>query len=52
MFIDNLQSNRIFAPDEIKEMIELSMLGVKQVIKRHRKKPSNHYYNCPCAFDI
>lgn len=52
MFIDNLQSNKIFAPDEIEEMIELSMLGVKQVIKRQRKKSSIHYYNCPCAFDI
>lgn len=52
MFIDNLQSNRIFTPDEINEMIELSMTEVKQVIKRQRKKSSIHYYNCPCAFDI
>ena len=52
MFIDNLQSNRIFTPSEINEMIELSMTEVKQVIKRQRKKPSIHYYNCPCAFDI
>lgn len=52
MFIDNLQSNRIFTPDEINEMIELSMTEVKPVIKRQRKKPSIHYYNCSCAFDI
>ena len=52
MFIDNLQSNKIYTPGEINEMIELSMTEVKQVIKRQRKKPSIHYYNCPCAFDI
>lgn len=52
MFIDNLQSNKIFTPNEINEMIELSMTEVKQVIKRQIKKPSIHYYNCPCAFDI
>ena len=52
MFIDNLQSKRIFNPDEIEEMIELSMDDVKIVNKRQYKKPTLHYFNCACAFDI
>ena len=52
MFIDNFQSTRIYTPDEIEEMIELSMSDVRKVTKRRHKKTSIHYYNCPCAFDI
>lgn len=52
MFIDNFQSTRIYTPDEIEEMIELSMKDVRKVIKRRHKKTSIHYYNCSCAFDI
>ena len=52
MFIDNFQSTRIYTPDEIEEMIELSMKDVRKVTKRRHKKTSIHYYNCPCAFDI
>lgn len=52
MFIDNLQSTKIYTPDEIEEMIELSMTDVKKVTKRRHKKSSIHYYDCPCAFDI
>lgn len=51
-FIDNLQSEKIYKPDEIVEMCELSMNDVKTVTKRRRKKPSVHYYNCACSFDI
>lgn len=52
MFIDNFQSTRIYTPDEIEEMIELSMKDVRKVTKRRHKKTSIHYYNCSCAFDI
>ena len=52
MFIDNLQSKRIFNPNEIGEMIELSMDNVEIVNKRQYKKPTIHYFNCACAFDI
>lgn len=52
MFIDNFQSTRIYTPDEIEEMIELSMTDVRKVTKRRHKKTSIHYYNCSCAFDI
>lgn len=52
MFIDNLQSTKIYNPDEIEEMIELSMNDVRKVTKRRHKKSSIHYYDCPCAFDI
>lgn len=52
MFIDNFQSTRIYTPDEIEEMIELSMIDVRKVTKRRHKKTSIHYYNCSCAFDI
>ena len=52
MFIDNFQSTRIYTPDEIEEMIELSMNDVRKVTKRRHKKTSIHYYNCACAFDI
>lgn len=52
MFIDNLQSTKIYTPDEIEEMIELSMNDVRKVTKRRHKKSSIHYYDCPCAFDI
>lgn len=52
MFIDNLQSSKIYNPDEIGEMCELSMCDVEIVTKRQYKKPSLHYYNCACAFDI
>ena len=52
MFIDNFQSTRIYTPDEIEEMIELSMNDVRKVTKRRHKKTSIHYYNCSCAFDI
>ena len=40
MFIDNFQSTRIYTPDEIKEMIELSMKDVRKVTKRRHKKTS------------
>lgn len=52
MFIDNLQSTKIYTPDEIEKMIELSMNNVRKVTKRRHKKSSIHYYDCPCAFDI
>lgn len=52
MFIDNLQSTKIYTPDKIEEMIELSMNDVRKVTKRRHKKSSIHYYDCPCAFDI
>ena len=52
MFIDNFQSTRIYTPDEIEEMIELSMNDVRKVTKRRHKKTSIHYYNCSCSFDI
>ena len=52
MFIDNLQSTKIYTPDEIEKMIELSMNDVRKVTKRRHKKSSIHYYDCPCAFDI
>ena len=52
MFIDNLQSTKIYTPDKIEEMIELSMNDVRKVTKRRQKKSSIHYYDCPCAFDI
>lgn len=52
MFIDNLQSTKIYTPDEIEDMIELSMNDVRKVTKRRHKKSSIHYYDCPCAFDI
>jgi hypothetical protein len=52
MFIDNLQSTKIYNPDEIEKMIELSMNDVRKVTKRRHKKSSIHYYDCPCAFDI
>lgn len=52
MFIDNLQSTKIYSPYEIEEMIELSMNNVRKVTKRRHKKSSIHYYDCPCAFDI
>ena len=52
MFIDNFQSTKIYTPDEIEEMIELSMNDVRKVTKRRHKKTSIHYYNCSCAFDI
>lgn len=52
MFIDNLQSTKIYSPYEIEEMIELSMNDVRKVTKRRHKKSSIHYYDCPCAFDI
>ena len=52
MFIDNFQSTRIYTPDEIEEMIELSMNDVRKVTKRRHKKTSIHYYNCSAAFDI
>lgn len=52
MFIDNLQSTKIYNPDEIGKMIELSMNDVRKVTKRRHKKSSIHYYDCPCAFDI
>lgn len=52
MFIDNLQSTKIYTPDEIDKMIELSMNDVRKVTKRRHKKSSIHYYDCPCAFDI
>ena len=42
MFIDNLQSKRIFNSEEIEEMIELSMNNVEIVNKRQYKKPTNH----------
>ena len=34
MFVDNLQSKRIFKPDEINTMIELSMNDVEIANKR------------------
>ena len=52
MFIDNLQSTKIYTPEEIEKMIELSMNDVRKVTKRRHKKSSIHYYDCPCAFDI
>ena len=52
MYIDNFQSTKIYTPDEIEEMIELSMNDVRKVTKRRHKKTSIHYYNCSCAFDI
>ena len=52
MFVDNLQSKRIFKPDEINTMIELSMNDVEIVKKRQYKKPTIYYFNCACAFDI
>lgn len=52
MFIDNLQSTKIYSPYEIEEMIKLSMNDVIKVTKRRHKKSSIHYYDCPCAFDI
>lgn len=52
MFIDNLQSTKIYNPNEIYEMIELSIAGCPQVLKRRYKEKSIHYYNCPNAFDI
>lgn len=52
MFIDNLQSQRIFEPKEIETMCELSMNDVEIVKKRQYKKPTIYYFNCACAFDI
>ena len=52
MFIDNLQSTKIYNPNEIYEMIELSIVGCPQVLKRRYRDKSIHYFNCACAFDI
>ncbi len=52
MFIDNLQSDRIYKPNEIVEMCELSMTDAVTVLKRQYKKKSIHYFNVACAFDI
>ena len=52
MFIDNLQSTKIYNPTEIYEMIELSIAGCPQVLKRRYRDKSIHYFNCACAFDI
>ena len=52
MFIDNLQSKKIYKPDEIKTMCELSMNDVEIVKKKQYKKPTIYYFNCACAFDI
>ena len=52
MFIDNLQSTKIYNPNEIYEMIELSIAGCPQVLKRRYRDKSIHYFNCACAFDI
>ena len=52
MFIDNLQSQRIFEPKEIETMCKLSMNDVEIVKKRQYKKPTIYYFNCACAFDI
>lgn len=52
MFIDNLQSTKIYNPTEIYEMIELSIVGCPQVLKRRYRDKSIHYFNCACAFDI
>ena len=52
MFIDNLQSTKIYNPTEIYEMIELSIAGCPQVLKRRHRDKSIHYFNCACAFDI
>ena len=52
MFIDNLQSKKIYNPDEIETMCKLSMNDVEIVNKRQYKKPTIHYFNCACAFDI
>lgn len=52
MFIDNLQSTKIYNPIEIYEMIELSIAGCPQVLKRRYRDKSIHYFNCACAFDI
>ena len=52
MFIDNLQSTKIYNPTEIYEMIELSIAGCPQVLKRRYRNKSIHYFNCACSFDI
>ena len=52
MFIDNLQSTKIYNPTEIYEMIELSIADCPQVLKRRYRDKSIHYFNCACAFDI
>lgn len=52
MFIDNLQSTKIYNPNEIYEMIELSIAGCPQVLKRRYRDKSIHYFNCACSFDI
>ena len=52
MFIDNLQSTKIYNPTEIYEMIELSIAGCPQVLKRRYRDKSIHYFNCACSFDI
>ena len=52
MFIDNLQSTKIYNPNEIYEMIELSIADCPQVLKRRYRDKSIHYFNCACAFDI
>lgn len=52
MFIDNLQSTKIYNPTEIYDMIELSMTDCPQVLKRRYRDKSIHYFNCACAFDI
>ena len=52
MFVDNLQVKKIYKPNEIVEMCELSMNDAEKVLKRQYKKKSIHYYNVACAFDI
>lgn len=52
MFIDNLQSQKIYTPSNINKMCELSMTDIRIVTKRRYKKPSIHYYNSANAFDI
>lgn len=52
MFVDNLRSKKIYKPNEIVEMCELSMNDAEKVLKRQYKKKSIHYYNVACAFDI